>query len=85
MTYNGPVLFISYLADVGNHYFFVNDPSKLPEKAVGVRVPADSPLQAAMFYAFDKKVPAMVSPANRWSGPDGKLFWSIDAIHIGQI
>jgi hypothetical protein len=79
----GPVTLVQYLADgqgaPPGHLFWVNDPSKLPENAVGVRVRIDSPFVTGLFYAFDKKEPIMVVPWSRWSGPDGKLFWTISS------
>lgn len=80
MQFFGPVILVKYMSDnKQGHLFWVNDSSKLPENAAGIRIPADSPLHTLLAYAFDKRKPIKVAPIHRWWGPEGKLFWTIRA------
>jgi hypothetical protein len=49
--YFGPVLLTKYAVDNQGSYFWVDDPNKLPEKAVAVRVPPHKPTLASFMVS----------------------------------
>ena len=76
--YFGPVLLTKYAVDNGAHYFWVDDPNKLPEKAVAVRVPLFKPdLANLMQSAYNGGKKVKVAPGHRWWLEGGKLAWTI--------
>jgi hypothetical protein len=79
-VYYGPVQLISYeFRECHGHIYMVDDPKRLPEEAVGVRVPGESKLQPFLFHAFTAKMPIQVAPAHRYWWDGGKLLWTIHA------
>ena len=79
-VYHGPVKLISYeFRECHGHIYMVDDPSKLPENAVGVRVRADSQLQPFLFHAYTTRTPIHVAPGHRYWWEGGKLLWTIHA------
>ena len=76
--YYGPVTLVSYeYREPHGHIYMVNDPNKLPERAVGVRIPSNSPLQQFLFDSYKSKRPIYVAPAHRYWWEGGKLLWTI--------
>lgn len=81
--YYGPVFLTQYSVDKGASYFWVDDPNKLPEKAVAARVPLDkTALTNLMVSAWQTGKKVMVAPGHRWWLPGGKLAWTIWAAKI---
>ena len=79
-VYYGPVKLVSYeYRPCHGHIYMVNDPNKLPEKAVGVRVPLDSQMRQFLFYAFTSKIDIDVAPANRYWWTGGTLLWTLQS------
>jgi len=79
-TYFGPVKLEGYEFREGHgHIYTVDDPKKLPENAIGVRVPAGSDLQSFLFHAYTAKLPIHVAPAHRYWWEGGALLWTIHA------
>jgi hypothetical protein len=78
--YYGPVKLVSYeFRECHGHIYTVDEPKKLPEDAVGVRVPGGSELQAFLFHAFKAGMPIQVAPAHRYWWEGGTLLWTIHA------
>ena len=78
--YYGPVVLVSYeFRECHGHIYMVDDPKKLPEDAVGVRVPGGSELQPFLFHAFTTGLPIQVAPAHRYWWEGGTLLWTIHA------
>jgi hypothetical protein len=76
--YFGPVLLTKYAVDNQGSYFWVDDPNKLPEKAVAVRVPPHKPTLASfMVSAYNGGKKVMVAPGHRWWLPGPELAWTI--------
>jgi hypothetical protein len=76
----GPVILVSYeFRECHGHIYMVDDPSKLPENVVGVRVPGGSDLQPFLFHAFTTRMPIHVAPAHRYWWEGGALLWTIHA------
>lgn len=81
--YFGPVLLTKYSVDNQGSYFWVDDPNKLPEKAVAVRVPPHKPtLASLMVSAYNGGKKVMVAPGHRWWLPGPELAWTIWAAKI---
>jgi len=79
-VYYGPVTLVSYEYREGHgHIYAVDDAKKLPEKAMGIRVPGGSELQGFLFHAFTSKLPIQVAPAHRYWWEGGSLLWTIHA------
>jgi len=79
-VYYGPVTLVSYeFRECHGHIYKVDDPKKLPEEAVGVRVPGGSELQGFAFLAFTSKMPIQVAPSQRYWWEGGELLWTIHA------
>ena len=78
--YYGPVKLVSYeFRECHGHIYMVDDPKKLPEDAVGVRIPGESQLQGFLFHAFTTGMPIHVAPAHRYWWEGGALLWTIHA------
>jgi len=81
--YYGPVFLDSYTADNQGSYFYVDDPGKLPERAVAVRVPPHLPAIASLLAtAFNGGQKVLVAPGHRWWLGQNKLAWTIWAAKI---
>lgn len=81
--YFGPVLLTKYAVDKGAHYFWVDDPKKLPEGAVAARVPLfETDLANLMLSAYNGGKKVKVAPGHRWWLEGGKLAWTIWAAMI---
>ena len=79
----GPVLLTRYEVNPQGSIFYVNDPAKLPERAVAVRVaPQDTTLLNLMTFAYSSGKAVMVAPANRWWLGNNILAWTIWAAKI---
>jgi hypothetical protein len=79
----GPVSLISYEANAGGSIFYVDNPDKLPERAVAARVAIqDTALMNLMTLAYSSHKPVLVAPANRWWLGQNKLAWTIWAAKI---
>ena len=79
-VYHGPVKLISYeFRECHGHIYMVDDPKKLPEEAIGVRVPGGSELQAFLFHALTTGMPIQVAPSRRYWWEGGTLLWTIHA------
>lgn len=79
-VYKGPVKLVSYeYRECHGHVYMVDDPGKLPENAVGVRVPNEHQLQQFLFYAYTKGIKIYVAPGHRYWWEGGKLLWTIHA------
>jgi len=79
-TYFGPVKLEGYeFRECHGHIYTVDEPKKLPENAIGVRVPAGSGLQDFLFHAYTAKLPIHVAPAHRYWWEGGALLWTIHA------
>jgi hypothetical protein len=76
--YFGPVFLINYIVSGGASYFYVDDPTKLPENAIAVRVPPHEPTLASMISSAMLAGKAVsVSPGHRWHMGAGKIAWTI--------
>lgn len=74
----GPVFIDSYTADSQGSYFYVDDPAKLPERAIAVRVPPHLPAVASLLAtAFNGGQKVLVAPGHRWWLGQNKLAWTI--------
>jgi len=79
-VYYGPVTLVSYeFRECHGHIYRVDNPKKLPEEAVGVRVPGGSELQGFAFLAFTSEMPIQVAPSQRYWWEGGELLWTIHA------
>ncbi|MDZ7696437.1 MAG: hypothetical protein U5R49_05740 [Deltaproteobacteria bacterium] len=83
VVYHGPLVLTSYAVDNNGSYYYVKDPSNLPENAIAVRVPPHKPTLAAfMTNAYMNKTSVSVAISHRWwLGPD-KLAWTIYAAKL---
>ncbi len=82
-TYHGPLTLKSYAVDNNGSYYYVEDPSNLPENAVAVRVPTHKPTLASFMtnaYMNGKKVLVVISH-RWWLGPN-ELAWTIYAAKL---
>ena len=78
--YYGPVLITNYSADNKGSYYYVDDPTKLPENAIAVRVPpSQAALASLMTSAFMNGKGVHVAPSHRWWLGNNKLAWTIYA------
>jgi len=78
--YYGPVFIETYSADNQGNYYYVNDPTKLPENAIAVRVPPhQAALTSLMTSAFMNGKGVYVAPSHRWWLGNNKLAWTIYA------
>jgi hypothetical protein len=69
--------------DKKGHYFWVDDPKKLPENAVAVRVPLfKTDLANLMLLAYNGRKKVEVAPGHRWWLPGPELAWTIWAAKI---
>lgn len=81
--YFGPVLLTKYAVDKAAHFFWVDDPNKLPEKAVAVRVIIEkTALANLMLSAYNGRKKVKVAPGHRYWLEGGKLAWTIWAAMI---
>jgi hypothetical protein len=81
--YFGPVLLTKYSVDKAAHFFWVNDPKKLPENAVAVRVIIEkTSLANLMRSAYQGGKQVKVAPGHRYWLEGGKLAWTIWAAMI---
>ncbi len=79
-VFYGPVKLVSYeFRECHGHIYMIDDPKKLPEEAVGVRVPGGSELQGFLFLTFTSKMLIYVAPAHRYWWEGGTLLWTIHA------
>ncbi|GEM_PF-4515503 len=79
-VYYGALKLVGYeFRECHGHVYMVDDPEKLPETAVGVRVPSGSELQPFLFHVFTTDKLVYVAPAQRYWWEDGKLLWTIHA------
>lgn len=83
VDYHGPVSLTSYTADNNGSYYFVSDPSQLPENAVAVRVPThEATLAALMTTAYMNGKSVLVAVSNRWWLGQDQLAWTIYSAKI---
>ena len=83
--YYGPVFIDTYSADNQGNYYYVDDPSKLPENAIAVRVPPhQAALTSLMTSAFTNGKGVYVAPSHRWWLGNNKLAWTIYAAKMAQ-
>jgi hypothetical protein len=76
--YYGPVFLTEYVVSNGDSYFWVDDPSKLPENAIAVRVPDHKPVLANMLTTAGLNgKPVSISHTHRWNMGEGKIAWTI--------
>ncbi|UCH97801.1 MAG: hypothetical protein JSV88_13370 [Candidatus Aminicenantes bacterium] len=81
--YFGPVLLTKYAVDKAAHFFWVDDPDKLPEKAVAARVILEkTALANLMLSAYQGGKKVSVAPGHRYWLEGGKLAWTIWAARI---
>jgi len=79
-VYYGPVKLVGYeFRECHGHIYRVDDPKKLPEEAVGVRVPGGSELQGFLFHSYTTQRTIHVAPAQRYWWEGGSLLWTIHA------
>ncbi|MCP5050320.1 MAG: hypothetical protein GY940_24345 [bacterium] len=76
--YYGPVFLTSFIVSGGASIFYVDDPNKLPEHAVAVRVPPYEQALASMLSgAMHAGKPVSVVPGHRWHLGQNKIAWTI--------
>ncbi len=79
----GPIHMERAEVDNQGSYFYVDDPTKLPERAIAIRVPPNEPVLATMLSsAFYGGKSIRVAPANRWWLGEDKLAWTIHSAKI---
>jgi hypothetical protein len=79
-VYYGAVKLVGYeFRECHGHVYIVDAPKKLPENAVGIRVPVGSELQPFLFHAFSTGIPIHVAPAHRYWWDEGALLWTVHA------
>jgi len=79
----GPVKLISWQADGQGSYFWVDDPNKLPERAIAVRVPlSEQSLLQLLQHAFQSGTRVEVAPGHRWWLGQNQLAWTIYAAKL---